>query len=101
MAIIACPECKKHISDAAPACVGCGYPINAVHGVGPNIQTIEQTGKQWKLGQLVGVLMVVFGLFSSMANAGASEPSSTGPLLLFFGVVLWIGSKIGAWWHHH
>ncbi len=27
MALINCPECKKEVSDAARACVHCGYPL--------------------------------------------------------------------------
>ena len=28
MALIKCPECGKEISDKAPACIHCGYPLN-------------------------------------------------------------------------
>ena len=27
MALIICPECGKEISDKAPQCIHCGYPI--------------------------------------------------------------------------
>ncbi|MBU1374628.1 MAG: zinc-ribbon domain-containing protein [Alphaproteobacteria bacterium] len=27
MALIACPECGKQVSSAAPACPSCGHPI--------------------------------------------------------------------------
>lgn len=27
MALITCPECGKQISDKAPACIHCGYPL--------------------------------------------------------------------------
>lgn len=27
MALIACPDCGKHVSDTAPACLGCGRPF--------------------------------------------------------------------------
>ena len=30
MALIKCPECGKEISDKAPACIHCGYPLNPV-----------------------------------------------------------------------
>lgn len=29
MALISCPECRREVSDKAPACPGCGYPIAA------------------------------------------------------------------------
>lgn len=28
MALIKCPECGKEVSDKAPACIHCGYPLN-------------------------------------------------------------------------
>ncbi len=28
MALIACPECNKQVSDQAPACPHCGFPIS-------------------------------------------------------------------------
>lgn len=31
MALIKCPECGKKISDQAPACIHCGYPITPTH----------------------------------------------------------------------
>lgn len=30
MAIIKCPECAKSISDKAPSCPACGYPISNI-----------------------------------------------------------------------
>ncbi len=29
MALIKCPECGEMVSDQAPACIHCGYPLNA------------------------------------------------------------------------
>ena len=29
MALIGCPECQREVSDRAPACPGCGYPLPA------------------------------------------------------------------------
>ena len=31
MALIKCPECGKEISDKAPVCIHCGYPLNTVN----------------------------------------------------------------------
>lgn len=30
MALIKCPECEKEISDKAPACINCGFPIEII-----------------------------------------------------------------------
>ena len=32
MALIRCPECGKEVSDKAPACVHCGYPLQKGEG---------------------------------------------------------------------
>ena len=29
MALISCPECGKEVSDRAPACIHCGYPLSS------------------------------------------------------------------------
>lgn len=31
MALINCPECGKQISDQAPACIHCGFPMDKYH----------------------------------------------------------------------
>jgi len=28
MALLSCPDCRREVSDLAPACPGCGRPIN-------------------------------------------------------------------------
>lgn len=30
MALIRCPECGKEISDRAPACIHCGFPLDSI-----------------------------------------------------------------------
>lgn len=35
MALIHCPECGKEISDQAPACIHCGYPLQKSDGAEP------------------------------------------------------------------
>jgi len=42
MALIHCPECNREVSDQAPVCPGCGYPLIMGHrsapgGAGPSI----------------------------------------------------------------
>ena len=29
--LIKCPECGKDVSDKAPACIHCGFPLNNLH----------------------------------------------------------------------
>lgn len=47
MALIKCPECGKEISDRAPACIHCGYPLNA-----PAAETAPQAAEN-SLYQLI------------------------------------------------
>lgn len=66
MPIIACPDCRKEISDAAPSCPGCGRPIakaaNQSHNL--NMQTYIATHSK---SQLAGIFLTLFlgplGLF--------------------------------------
>ncbi|MEX2672624.1 MAG: hypothetical protein WD294_10990 [Phycisphaeraceae bacterium] len=74
---------------------------------GRRVQTIEKTAKQWKLMQLVGVLMILITITGCMIAMSTSEPggepSAALPinmLLFFVGVCLWIAGRLGAWWYH-
>lgn len=29
--LIRCPECGKEVSDKAPACIHCGFPLNDIY----------------------------------------------------------------------
>lgn len=44
MALIKCPECGKEISDKAPACIHCGFPLDQLETVVEN-----DDGKLYKL----------------------------------------------------
>ena len=50
MALISCPECGKEVSDRAPACIHCGYPLSSAAPyadfrpiTGPNRFTVRLT----------------------------------------------------------
>lgn len=45
MALIKCPECGKEISNAATACIHCGYPLAQFN----NISICEIDGKKYNL----------------------------------------------------
>ena len=38
MALIKCPECGKEISDKAPACIHCGYPLSTTANNPSNVK---------------------------------------------------------------
>ena len=45
MALIKCPECGKEISDKAPACIHCGFPLSLVEKQNePNVTTLKDDG---------------------------------------------------------
>ena len=52
MALISCPECGKEVSDRAPACIHCGYPLSSAAPyadfrpiTGPNRFTVRLTAR--------------------------------------------------------
>ena len=42
MALIKCPECGKEISDKAPACIHCGYPLSLLNNEKAKSPTVEK-----------------------------------------------------------
>lgn len=92
MALVNCPDCNHQMSDKAPACPSCGRPMNAT--------VIEATSKRFKGEQVAGCLMFIFGLFIS-SFAALSEGIKNGfAAMSIVGIVLFLGARIGAWWHH-
>ncbi len=65
-------------------------------------QTIEATGKYWKLVQGLGVLVIVLGMLTCAApvNGGDGSLMVAGGWLTFVGFVLFVVGRIGAWWRH-
>lgn len=96
MALQACPDCGHQVSNKAQSCVKCGHPLAA--------QTIEATGKKWKLMQVVGALLIAVGFTALCASAGTTPNTGEGAvgttLVLLAGLVLVVSGRFGAWWHH-
>lgn len=65
MALIECPDCSQEVSNAAPYCPNCNRPIAQ-----EPVQTVEQTGKGYKLQMILAILLFVVGLISCMAGGG-------------------------------
>jgi hypothetical protein len=101
MALIPCTACDNQISEMAAACPKCGHPTDTdspatSDGLPPaRVVTVEQTSKKYKAGQLVGGAMVC----ASAVACTASEPG-TSAILLVLGMVVYLGSRFGAWWNN-
>ena len=99
MALIECDECGAMVSDKASACVKCGAPLNT--GMVPlakadgKVVTTQQTGKKYKALQLLGVVMILAGVVSCTA-----KETTVAVGLLAIGLLVFLGARIGAWWHH-
>jgi len=93
MALIACPECTRQVSDKAASCPHCGNPLAKLENA-QEVTTIEATGKSWKFVQVVGVILIVVGLVALFSEVVAGLP------LGVVGVVLYVVGRMGAWWQH-
>ena len=60
---------------------------------GGDIVTTQQTSKIYKAIQLIGVLMICA---SPVACVGGHADGSAE--LIGFGLLLWLGARLGAWW---
>jgi predicted benzoate:H+ symporter BenE len=100
MALIECPDCKRQISDAATACLGCGRPV----AVAPptteiaatrDVQLIEKHAKSYKAGMLCGFALVIGGFFSAIVFGGEFAL-----FVMVCGVILFLWNVMAAWWNH-
>ncbi len=76
MALIACPECKKKISDTAGSCPNCGYKITP-----EKVTEIKKQEQQAQKGCTIGCLSIIviffalflFGVFSSPSTSSSDS----------------------------
>lgn len=102
MALISCDECGNEVSSKAETCPNCGAPVAGGPG---SAQTVEDTSKKFKAHQLLGAASATIGTVGtcSMAGDGSNQISTLGivfVVMALLGMVWFIGSRIGAWWHH-
>ncbi len=86
MALIKCPECSSDISDKAPSCPKCGYPMTpANRSLKPSTKTEDERPK-WRTF-LGSTAALVIGLLAIIAGMTTPNPGT-----LLAGVVMVLGS---------
>lgn len=65
------------------------------------VQTIEHTGKQWKLMQLYGALLLMVAIAGVFWSFTGSSVALLVTILSFAGgFTLVVLGRVGAWWYH-
>lgn len=90
-----CPDCNNLCSELAGTCPQCGRPLAIP------VQLIEQTGKKYKKGMLIGAgVMCVSMLSCSMSMT--SNPSLAALCFPAFlvGLAIYVTAGVKSWWDH-
>jgi len=100
MTLTKCPECEKQVSDKAPQCPNCGYPVSNNTDDNPPKSSNVLT---W------GISIVIFAFLTLLGTTGVARALSvSGPLirgvpltirivleyLIIFALVRWIIKKV-------
>lgn len=96
MALIACPACAREISKAAAACPHCGHPMNE----SSKPVTIAMTGKLYKAIMVAGAMLMIAGVASCTMALPEKRSALPGYTLFISGLLVFLGARIAAWWHH-
>lgn len=103
MALVKCPECHTEVSTKASVCPKCSYPIaggGTTQTHGGMVQTIEVTGKIYKLQQLLSGFLIL-GCIAVMIAANKGSDSINWSALGIIGGMIWfIMVRFLIWWHH-
>ena len=96
MPLIPCPDCDHQVSDTAPTCPSCGRPLE------DHVQTIEQTGKQFKFGYLVVIILLFMGIANTCnpVDVPADRHHNWGWICIILAFIVWFACRIGSWWEH-
>lgn len=102
MALVACIECGKEVSDKAAACIGCGAPVGSSVGAGTPVITTQGTSKYLKAQQLIAAGIAIFGLLGTCGAVSENDNSlaSFNAGLFWIGIIWFVIVKIRIWWHH-
>lgn len=107
MALIACPECTREVSNSAPSCPNCGVAIAAAletKASGARLVTTQETSKKLKLHTMIAVLLIVIGVVGVVSASNQptdSASSGSWPVLaISAGLVWYLVTRFRIWWHH-
>ena len=103
MALINCPDCKKEVSENAPACPNCGAPIAVREedkDAGAPLTTVQETSKKFKKLLLASAFLFWGGLASGVWIFEDYEVSPVPGFMILSGLVLYVATKFSIWWHH-
>jgi hypothetical protein len=102
MPIIECPECQAHVSSEAAACPRCAYPLHQPPSAkARTVQTIEKTGKQFKLAMVLFTLLWIVGAVTCAAGVSShSSAQGWGVVMVVVGLLGFVVTRIRAWWAH-
>ena len=92
MALIKCAECGNDVSNKSASCPKCGNPIQP-----QRIMTTQETAKKFKGQQLAAMGICSLGAVLMVAGGDASL---FGAGFMLTGLVLFLGARMRAWWHH-
>lgn len=87
MALIACTECGKEVSDKAASCPSCGAPISENSSVSLDPQShakVTRAGAAW---EGIGFLLIVVGMITAMASG---PDNHIGGIMLTAGFIVFL-----------
>jgi len=111
MALIACPECSHQVSTKAASCPNCGAPIMGAKetvATGAHLVTTQTTSKSLKTEIMLSSVVFWSGIVWAFSSNAAHDSSSVGvslsglspTLMIVFGLIWYLVTKIRIWWHH-
>ncbi len=89
MPLVACPDCRREVSDTAPTCPGCGRPMTAR-------ETGVHASKRVVWLRTLALVGCIAGTISTCggATAHASGMVSVGIVLLVVGFGCWLVGRV-------
>jgi len=109
MALIACPECNRQISDSAATCPGCGIEVASAmesRAAGARLSTVQLTSKKFKIHTLIAIGLFVLGVIWMLVESQRVQAGQQGgetPFAVLFmlsGLIWYVVTRIRIWWHH-